>query len=99
MFHKPENIYTFLSTVYVLQNNSLTELLLRYCKFDANSTVALADALSNYSTLQKLSLAHNPIGEQGFTALANMLKVNKSLEMLNMVGCVAGVDGKSVIQT
>ena len=82
------------STVHILKKkNSLTELLLQYCKIDANSSVELADALSINSTLQKLSLAHNPIKERGFTALANMLKVNKSLQILNLLGCVTGAVG------
>ena len=59
----------------------------------ANSAVILAQTLCSNSTLKKLIIRDNPIEEQGFSALADMLKENKALQALDLVGCTTGLVG------
>lgn len=66
-----------------------------FCSCDPNSTVhagavALANALTENTTLQKLSVSDNYIGALGAGPIATALSRNSTITSLFMKGCELG---------
>ena len=68
----------------LLQNKKLKILYLQGTLLNSQQTCAVARALHNNTVLENLSLAFNPVGDEGATALADMLLQNKRLKILNL---------------
>lgn len=78
-------------THQVMSNNtqqvctSLREVNLSHCAVGGRGAIALAQALTQDTCIQKLALAGNGLGAEGGTAIALMLKYNKGLEHVNLL--------------
>ena len=86
------------SLASVLKDHSkctLTKLYLRDCHISSEGAVELAAALCKNSTLNRLNLDHNPIGEhvEGATAVAKMLVENKTLTVMKLWDCHISREG------
>ena len=86
------------SLASVLKDHSkctLTELYLRDCHISSEGGVKLAAALCMNTTLERLDLSHNPIGEhvEGATAVAKILADNKTLTELYLQDCHISSEG------
>ena len=75
-------------------NHTLVDLNLGRCNIDSDGACQLASALS---TLQILVLWNNPIGVEGSTAIAKMLRTNHTLVQLNLDRCIIDSDGASLL--
>jgi hypothetical protein len=58
---------------------------------------ALVEALKTNSTLKKLNLCYNQIGDEGATALGKALKTNSTIKILGIYGNQIGDEGETVI--
>ena len=71
------------STALLLEGTcSLTELDLTYCHIGKDSACRLARAIRANSTLKKLNLARNPLGERGVKELVESLAHNSNIELV-----------------
>ena len=66
----------------LVENITLTRLVLQDCHISSKGAVELAAALCKNSTLKRLNLNHNPIGVEGASSMSDMLQHNTSLEVL-----------------
>jgi hypothetical protein len=67
-------------------NTSLSKLVLRRCEI-GDGIAALADGITNNSTLHSLDLANNP-SRNGSEVLARALQANTALRSLNVAHCL-----------
>ena len=71
------------STALLLEGTcSLTELALESCRIGEDGACQLARAVRANSTLKKLNLARNPLGERGVKALVESLAHNSNIELV-----------------
>ena len=71
------------STAQLLEGTcSLTELHLTYCYIGEDGACQLARAIHANSTLKKLDLARNPLGERGIKELVESLAHNSNIELV-----------------
>jgi Leucine Rich repeat len=73
------------------------ELKMRGCNVDDRSSLALADMLKVNTSLEKLDLSYNRVGDEGCIAIASALHGNKTLRCLNIMGndCAEDYDKES----
>ena len=83
---------TAIATMLV-ENKSLTRLLLIDCHISGHGAGELAAALCKNSTLQTLNLDRNPIGVEGASSMSDMLQHNTSLAWLYMSDDSVGEEG------
>ena len=79
-----------------MPNGSLCRLAIHSANaFDECSTAVLADALRGNATLRRLELHYSSVGASGLVALADALRTNTGLEILNLQGALvtAGAAG------
>jgi Ran GTPase-activating protein (RanGAP) involved in mRNA processing and transport len=76
-------------------NNTLEGLDLSRCGIGAEGAKAIAQ--SGMGVLKKCSLSYNEIQDEGATALGECLKVNQTLEELELVDCGIGTEGAKAI--
>jgi len=74
-------------------NKSLEAINMKACKIDSEGACHLAQALCENTTVRKLALCHNPIGENDATALAKLIHSSKSLEEVHMRFCSINSEG------
>lgn len=71
------------STALLLEETcSLTKLVLMTCHIGEDGACQLARAIRANSTLKKLDLTYNPLGERGVQALVESLAHNSSIELV-----------------
>ena len=71
------------STALLLEGTcSLTELRLKHCRIGEDSACQLARAIRANSTMKKLNLTGNPLGERGVKELVESLAHNSSTELV-----------------
>ena len=68
----------------LVENKSLTDLVLEDCHISRQGASELAAALSKNSTLKVLDMNHNPVGLEGASSMSDMLQHNTSLEELKL---------------
>ena len=68
----------------LVENKSLTDLVLEDCHISRQGASELAAALSKNSTLKVLDMNHNPVGLGGASSMSDMLQHNTSLEELKL---------------
>ena len=85
----------------LVENKTLTELVLYNCHISSEGAVELAAALCKSTTLNDLNLSYNPIGEhvEGVTAVAKMLVENKTLTRLDLRDCHISSEGAVKLAT
>jgi Leucine Rich repeat len=73
------------------------ELKMRGCNIDDRSSLALAKMLAVNTSLAKLDLSYNHIGDKGCIAISSALHDNKTLKCLNLMGneCADDYDKES----
>lgn len=79
-----------------MENSTIEELDLRFeytsglnnensnNRLDGSCCPAIAKALGNNKTLQKLNLSHNFLGEQGLLQILDAMKLNTTITILNL---------------
>ena len=89
------NVDSLTSVVRDHSKCALTMLCLEDCHISSKGAVKLAAALCKNTTLERLDLGHNPIGEhvEGATAIAKMLVENKTLTWLSLRDCHISSEG------
>ena len=81
----------------LIQNTTLTTLLLNNNRINSSETIAIAKALERNSTLTTLNFSYNDLGYHGARAIAETVKINKTLTLLDLRGCNIGADGAKAI--
>ena len=87
------------STALLLEKTrSLTELWLKACRIDEHSACRLARAIHANSTLKKLGLIRNQLGERGAKELVESLAHNTTIEELHLPEQYKDTTSNSVVE-